>query len=862
MKTKFMKSQEPNPGALAGVSPACPLRWRTSFQALVAVMLSLWAISVAGEQLPSTGSSTVPARGHYVEGELLVKLVGGGVRPQIAVSPHTIVGATVLHTYPAIGWEHVRLPEGMTVGQGIKAYLSWPGVLAVEPNYTLEPAAVPNDPHFASQWGLARISATKAWDITTGSSNVVVAVIDAGVDYNHPDLAANMWRNPGETGLDANGNDKASNGIDDDGDGYVDDIYGINPVDHNSDPMPLGWHGYHGTACAGIIGAVGNNTQGVAGINWTVRIMALRFLYEGLHSFQFQELRATVANVLESFEYVIQQRRRGVNVRVTSNSYGGPGDKPQSIKDAIDIAGGEGILTVCAAGNQSVSTDTSPFAPASADSPYILSVAAVDLAAPGNNITTTSTNYGYKTDFSGTSAACPHVAGAAALLLAFKPDATPLELKAALMQSVDQITTFRGRVVSNGRLNVFRALQVITNTSLPPVVVGAFPASNLTRQDAPIEVWFNRPMDHASVEAALQLTPAVTGVFEWSDGDRVVRLLPSTPLLRTNYSARLLGTAHDLGGSTIDGNFNRLSEGSPADDFVWTFRFPPPNDDFTNALVLTGTQGSLKDNNTGASQEVDEPLANGRGFAPLSLWYEWSATQDGWMTFDTSTSSTDTILAAYTGSTLDSLVEVGFDDNYGSKLGGRISFPVTAGTNYFITVASEGDPNTYNAGPFTLSWYPTPAPGFTSSFRPATGTPGTKVTLSGTNFTGTTAVLFNGASAVFTNAPTNNLDLRITATAPPDATDGPITIRMPHGDVTGATSFVVLPPGLLVQTRPGGRVEVTWAATSSAFVLETTSELTGAVWEPVTQGFIRTNGNTLFPQVASVRNRFYRLRKQ
>src|SRR5262249_15663137 len=152
-------------------------------------------------------------------------------------------------------------------------------------------------------------------------------------------------------------------------------------------------------------------------------------------------------------------RRRGVNVRVTSNSYGAP-LYSQALKDAIDAAGGEGILTVCAAGNQSVSNDTSPFAPASLDSPYVLSVAASDesdsvadfsnfgrstvhLAAPGVNIVTTSTNYGYKTG-NGTSVACPYVAGAAALLLAFKPDATPLELKAALMQSGDQAAAFQG----------------------------------------------------------------------------------------------------------------------------------------------------------------------------------------------------------------------------------------------------------------------------------------------------------------------------------------------------------------------------------------------------------------------------------
>ena len=448
-----------------------------------------------------------------------------------------------------------------------------------------------------------------------------------------------------------------------------------------------------------------------------------------------------------------------------------------------------------------------------------------------------------------------------------KPDATPLEIKRALMQSVDQKPAFRGKVVSNGRLNVASALQVITNASLPPVILGAFPASSRVRQDAIIEVWFSAPMDRPSVEAALQITPTVSGTVEWSDGDRILRLRPSVPLARTNYTARILGTAHDLAGQTLDGDFNRTSGGSPADDYVWGFRFAPPNDDFADALTLTGTIGSLKGNTTDASYEVDEPLANGYPFYPLSLWYRWVADRDGWMTFDTSTpTGLDTMVAAYTGSTLASLVQVFFNDNFGATRGGRISFPVIAGTNYSITVAGHVDIETGSLsdgmGAFTLAWYPTPPPGFTGAgFSPAQGADGSKTILTGTNFTGATAVLFNGVNASFTNALGNNADLKITAIVPPGASTGPITVQTPHGDVTTSSSFVISAPSLAIEAFGPNGLLIQWQETGAT--LEVADSLgAGASWLKATNA-VTVDPNGGFSVVLATANgpKFYRLSK-
>ena len=223
-------------------------------------------------------------------------------------------------------------------------------------------------------------------------------------------------------------------------------------------------------------------------------------------------------------------------------------------------------------------------------------------------------------------------------------------------------------------------------------------------------------------------------------------------------------------------------------------------------------------------------------------------------------------MAAYTGSTLASLVQVAFNDNFGAKIGGKISFPVIAGTNYSITVAGHVDLATGSLsdgiGAFTLAWYPTPPPGFTGAqFSPANGSAGATVTLTGTNFTGATSVSFNGASATFTNALKNNLDLKITAIVPPDATSGPITVLTPHGSITSTNLFDVLPPPLTARLTGANELEIAWPATSSAFVLEMSADLSAGSWLPVAQSPVVANRQTSLKLAPGSGNRFYRLRR-
>lgn len=322
-----------------------------------------------------------------------------------------------------------------------------------------------NDELFYKQWGLfnhgqdggksgADISAMQAWATTKGSGEVVVALLDSGVDYTHPDLAKNIWRRPGII--------IAYQDEDLTPDGPIDDINGLNLLEDTGDPMDDNGHGTH---CAGIIGADGGNEIGVAGVNWTVKIMPLKFMdAEGV---------ATVRDAIEAINYVINRKRAGVNVRVISSSWGTMA-KSRALEDVIRKAGEEGILIVAAAGNASSDNDAKPHYPGSFDLNNVISVAAlnrndelttfsnfgatsVDIAAPGQQIVSTWLEHGYQ-EKQGTSMATPFVSGVAALILAANPAISIDELRARLLNSVDPLPSLKGKVTTGGRINAAKAV--------------------------------------------------------------------------------------------------------------------------------------------------------------------------------------------------------------------------------------------------------------------------------------------------------------------------------------------------------------------------------------------------------------------
>ncbi len=357
------------------------------------------------------------------------------------------------------GWHRIRIPAGKSVASAIEVFGASTFVEAVQPNYYYRLLATPNDPSYGSLWGLAKISAPQAWDLNTGSPTVVIANIDTGIKYDHEDLAANIWTNLGEI---------PNNGIDDDGNGYVDDRFGYDFF--FNDPDPMDQHG-HGTHTAGTLGAVGNNGVGVVGVNWNVRIMAIK-IYDSTG------YGTTSSMLINAYNYIRMMKERGVNIKVTNNSYGGCDEAcgyDQATKDAIDALGGAGVLQVFAAGNNNANSDVNPMYPAAYNSPWIISVAnstdndnrnpssnygpvSVDLAAPGTSILSTWPSTGGYATFSGTSMATPHVAGAAALIAAQFPALSPASIKATILNTVDPLLQWEGIVKTGGRLNLSRAL--------------------------------------------------------------------------------------------------------------------------------------------------------------------------------------------------------------------------------------------------------------------------------------------------------------------------------------------------------------------------------------------------------------------
>jgi subtilisin family serine protease len=466
------------------------------------LLLTLLTVAVL---VPSAGAGVDKTR-QWVPGELIVKFSPGLKAAQKA----TIIQGQQVKEFKTIGYEHWKIGN-KSVEAAVADLEKNPNVEFVEPNYLLYALEAPNDPSYGMLWGMnntgqndgggtpgtvdADIDAPEAWSVFHGSNAVTVAVIDTGVDYTHPDLAANAWTNPGEI---------AGNGIDDDANGYIDDIHGWDFANGDNDPMDDNDHGTH---CSGTIGGVGNNGVGVAGVNWNVKIMGCKFLTSGGSG--------STANAISCIEYATL-----MGVDVMSNSWGG-GGYDAALEAAIVAANAADIFFIAAAGNAGTDTDVSANYPSCYNVPNVIAVLAtnnrdqrvvepgwwssnygattVDIGAPGLYIYSTIPGAAYDS-FSGTSMATPHVAGAMAMLRGRFPTISVAAGKNLLMTiGNDPVPALSGLCVSGARLNLLKLIgdpDVINPGAVIDLATGAATSDRLALS-------WTAPGDDGSVGTAM-----------------------------------------------------------------------------------------------------------------------------------------------------------------------------------------------------------------------------------------------------------------------------------------------------------------------------------------------------------------------
>ncbi len=488
---------------------------RRGFVFLLSILLALPLIPLARASAQASDNAAQlkakPSTAEFVPGEVLVRFRRGSavvaksdhlskmlpLRLQdgrdIAVEVTSFGGSELVE-----GLRLARVPAEDTL-RAVESLNARPDVEFAEPNYIWRRTALPNDTQFGDLWALKNtgqignndqcanqpcpqpgtpgedIDAELGWNTTTGSRSVVVAILDGGVDITHPDLQANIWTNPGEV---------ANDGLDNDTNGFVDDINGWDFVHNDKTVFDAEGGDDHATHIAGTIGAVGNNGIGVTGVNWQVSIMSVKVLGAA----------GAVSNIIDGYNYVRMMKQRGINVRVMNNSYGGPGFS-QSAFLAIQQLNTAGILFVAAAGNDAQDNFSFPHYPSDFAVPNIISVAATDrfgekavfsnfgarrvpMAAPGRGILSTVPQFfnepGTITEngakyafFSGTSMATPHVVGGAALVLAQNPNISLQNLRGVLIYSGDQLTSQLTRTTTGRRLNIAAALTSAADTTAP-----------------------------------------------------------------------------------------------------------------------------------------------------------------------------------------------------------------------------------------------------------------------------------------------------------------------------------------------------------------------------------------------------------
>jgi outer membrane protein assembly factor BamB/subtilisin family serine protease len=588
----------------------------------------------------------------------------------------------------------------------------------VEPDYIRIATLVPNDPRFAEQWALnntggagggiagADIKAVTAWNTRSTAPAVVVAVIDSGVRVTHQDIAANLWVNPGEV---------AGNGQDDDANGYVDDVHGINSIvssgsASSGNPNDDSGHGSH---VAGIVGAVGNNGVGISGVAWNVRIMALKFLSSSGSGL--------ISDAIECIDYAIAKGAHVINA-----SYGAEDPKTfsQAELEAIRRARNAGIVFVAAAGNDGLNMDISRAYPASYPLENIIAVGnstslddpsptsnfgsgAVEIFAPGSEILSlgiaNNSEYVLK---SGTSMAAPHVSGALALLKAQFPGDNYRGLINRVMRGAAPVKpSFATRAQTRGRLDLNLALTTTTNRPFNDdfanraIITGSNFAVRASNEFATAE---SGEPTHAGIAGNRSLwwswTPSASASVTFDTTGSTIDTLLAIYTGSVLGSLAPVASSDDSTGTTSRVQLNVVA-GTPYQIAVdgkaaatglvlLNIGSVPANDNFSGAQVVTGESVLVATTNSNASRESGEPLILGNT-GGRSLWYRWTAPSTKRYQISAYSIDVDTLAAVYTGNSLGSLTLVTSSDNNGTNTSALCTINATAGTTYHIAIDAK-----------------------------------------------------------------------------------------------------------------------------------------------------------------------------
>jgi subtilisin family serine protease len=485
---------------------------------------------------------------------ILVKPKAGVALTTLAAF-HTTMGTQVLRTFPGIGTLQIlQLPPGANVADVISAYQRSGLVAYAEPDHPVQSLATPNDPGYldGSLWALtnygqlggtpgADIKAPAGWDLQNTASDIIVAVIDTGARLTHEDLAANLWVNPGESGFDQLGLPRCCNGRDDDGDGYLDDVHGIDAILGTGFPNDDDGHGTH---VSGIIGAVGNNSVGVVGVAWRVQLMECRFI----DTYLYPTAPGYISDAITCINYAIS---KGANI--INASWGGYNFNSQALYDAINSARNANMIFVAACGNSAGDNDSNPLYPASYTLDNIIAVAAttrtdalaswsnfgattVHLGAPGLDILSCwdTADNAYQGD-SGTSMAAAHVSGVCALVWAHFPTETYRQIINRVLAGTDPLPSLAGKCVTGGRLNLQKALSSTSSPQRPRLAV----TSSAT---APFQLQlFGTPNQTYVIQAATNLANWINLSTNRTDSTGLTTVVDpqSTRLNRRFYRATL-----------------------------------------------------------------------------------------------------------------------------------------------------------------------------------------------------------------------------------------------------------------------------------------------------------------------------------